>query len=128
MMNIAYYDRQGRPLPDPLTDRERWEREVLPLMTPEYKRVAEDYVPGPNGTTYYVSTVWLGLDHNWDGGPPLIFETTVFPYDAGGTGKPYHSERHCARYTSEAEAQVEHQTLVTSLRINPNLLEETGAG
>jgi hypothetical protein len=25
-----------------------------------------------------VSTVFLGLDHNWGDGPPLIFETMVF--------------------------------------------------
>ena len=25
-----------------------------------------------------VSTVFLGLDHSWGGGPPLLFETMVF--------------------------------------------------
>ena len=31
------------------------------------------------GNMYRVSTVWLGLDHNWrPGGPPLIFETMIF--------------------------------------------------
>jgi hypothetical protein len=25
-----------------------------------------------------VSTVFLGLDHNWEGGPPLLFETMIF--------------------------------------------------
>lgn len=30
-----------------------------------------------------VSTVFLGLDHSYDGGPPMIFETMVFggPFD-----------------------------------------------
>lgn len=27
----------------------------------------------------YVSTVFLGLDHQWGEGPPLLFETMVFP-------------------------------------------------
>lgn len=27
---------------------------------------------------YRVSTVFLGIDHNFDGGPPLLFETMVF--------------------------------------------------
>jgi hypothetical protein len=32
----------------------------------------------------HVSTVFLGLDHNWDiGGPPLLFETMVF-HDGDG--------------------------------------------
>jgi hypothetical protein len=30
------------------------------------------------GHHYRVSTVWLGLDHSFFGGPPLIFETMVF--------------------------------------------------
>ena len=25
-----------------------------------------------------ISTVFLGIDHNWDGGAPLLFETMVF--------------------------------------------------
>lgn len=34
---------------------------------------------------YHVSTVFLGIDHQWRaGGPPLIFETMIFgDYDAG---------------------------------------------
>jgi len=27
---------------------------------------------------YWISTVFLGLDHNWGDGPPLLFETMVF--------------------------------------------------
>lgn len=31
-----------------------------------------------------VSTVFLGMNHQWGEGPPLVFETMVFgPYDAG---------------------------------------------
>ena len=41
----------------------------------EYKIVAQDH-PAPN---VMVSTVWLGLDHNYSHeGPPIIFETMVF--------------------------------------------------
>lgn len=25
-----------------------------------------------------VSTVFLGIDHNWSGGPPVLFETMIF--------------------------------------------------
>lgn len=36
--------------------------------------VARDHVG-----THFVSTVFLGLDHNWsEEGPPLVFETMVF--------------------------------------------------
>lgn len=32
-----------------------------------------------------VSTVWLGLDHSFCGGKPLVFETMVFSEYDGGT-------------------------------------------
>jgi len=28
---------------------------------------------------HHVSTVFLGLDHSWSDGPPLVFETMVLP-------------------------------------------------
>jgi hypothetical protein len=43
----------------------------------------------------WVSTVWLGLDHGFGIGPPLIFETMIF----GGPLDQYQ-----ARYHDEAEA------------------------
>jgi len=46
-----------------------------------------------------VSTVWLGLDHGYGGGPPLIFETMVF----GGA----HDEDQW-RYPTEVEALAGH--------------------
>lgn len=27
---------------------------------------------------FEISTVFLGIDHNWNGGPPILFETMVF--------------------------------------------------
>lgn len=43
-----------------------------------YWRVGESEADGVR-----VSTVWLGMDHQWGDGPPLIFETMVFegPHD-----------------------------------------------
>lgn len=35
--------------------------------------VRKTYFPGVE-----VSTIFLGLDHNWGDGPPLLFETLVF--------------------------------------------------
>ena len=31
------------------------------------------------GGEIVVSTVFLGLDHGWGDGPPVLFETLVFP-------------------------------------------------
>lgn len=63
---IDYYDREGRPL-----TRMEWASRVGDY---DYKRVAWTDIGA-----YQVSTVWLGLNHNWSpDGPPLIFETMVF--------------------------------------------------
>lgn len=47
-----------------------------------------------------VSTVFLGLDHNWNnGGDPVLWETMIF----GGSHDGY-----CDRYSSRAEALAGH--------------------
>lgn len=37
----------------------------------------------------HVSTVYLGLNHAWDGGPPLIFETMIFGGEHDGFQERY---------------------------------------
>jgi hypothetical protein len=55
-----------------------------------------------------VSTVWLGLDHNFGGkGPPLIFETMVF----GGTNSEYQE-----RYSTEAAAIAGHERIAAAVK------------
>lgn len=69
------------------------------------KRLAADHVGG-----FWISTVWLGLDHSWSGGPPLIFETMAFPSD--GDGPSSYDEVYCDRYSTEAEALAGHARAV----------------
>jgi hypothetical protein len=65
---IETYDRDGNPI-----DEQTW---AVLHADPEYKRVAFEEFDG-GGVS--VSTVWLGLNHEWDARrPPLIFETMVF--------------------------------------------------
>src|SRR5215831_16300125 len=89
-----WYDRNGDPLnetPESL------------LRNQNYKRVDETTLP--NGM--WVSTVWLGLDHNFSNqGPPLIFETMVFK------SKTDMTEIDMDRYATEADAIVGHQLMV----------------
>lgn len=62
------YDRDGRPITM---------EEFVDLLTrkDDYRRVGWDTVGNR-----VVSTVWLGMDHAFGvRGPPLIFETMVFP-------------------------------------------------
>ena len=57
-----------------------------------------------NGRT--VSTVFLGVDHNYFGkGPPILFETVVF-----ASGKP--EGEYTQRYATWAEAEVGHMEIV----------------
>jgi hypothetical protein len=95
-----YYDRNGKPMS--LTE---WAQAFD----------AEDrHIGYTNVGKYEVSTVWLGLDHNWtEGGPPLIFETMVFNRRAT---KNRFSELYCARYRSEREAKAGHDLVVARLQ------------
>jgi len=54
-----------------------------------------------------VSTVFLGVDHQFWGGPPLLFETMIF-------GGP--QDEFCERYSTWDEAEAGHARIVAALR------------
>jgi len=57
-----------------------------------------------------ISTVFLGIDHRYDGGgPPLLFETMIF----GGEHDKYQE-----RYSSWDEAEAGHKKVVELVRGN----------
>lgn len=85
-----YYDRRGRVI-------RSWDD--LARIEP---RVARDVLP----TGHVVSTVWLGLDHRFGYGPPLIFETMVFASEDSYMGLE------CDRYSTEAAAIEGHARMV----------------
>lgn len=89
---VDYYSRDGSPMT--VTE---W---AARYEDAESKRVALTKVGDVE-----VSTVWLGLNHNYGEGPPLIFETIVF----GG-----HDEV-CERYATEEEALAGHARVVAEL-------------
>ena len=92
---IGCYDRQGKPISDTLEWARLFEDKV-------YQHVAETTLP--NGK--WVSTVWLGLNHRYADGPPLIFETMVFAVEGQW------DERDCKRYSTEQEALTGHEAMV----------------
>jgi hypothetical protein len=51
----------------------------------------------PLGT---ISTVFLGVDHAWSGGPPLLFETMIFPVidDEGNVSMIDEYQDRCSTY------------------------------
>lgn len=95
MQTMSYwYDRDGNPCPD-----------VEPNFPKGFfndRRVARTVLPGCT-----VSTVWLGLNHSFGEGPPLIFETMVF-------GELYDGE--LQRYSTEEGAVRGHLKVLDRLR------------
>jgi hypothetical protein len=57
-----------------------------------------------------ISTVFLGIDHNFNGGPPLIFETMAFDDEVG------FADLECERYSTWDEAEVGHKAMVDKIR------------
>ena len=87
-----YYDRQGNPI--------RMDSWVLKFGDTDYKTVAKDTVG-----SYTVSTVWLGLDHNFvSNDDPIIFETMVF----NAKGEDVYQKR----YSTEQDARNGHAKIV----------------
>lgn len=84
--SMRYYDIDGSPI-----DMMTWARKGSSPEKIISKTVKGDVV---------VSTVWLGIDHNFGlGGPPIIFETMIF-------GGPFDQEQW--RYSTLEQAQVGH--------------------
>jgi hypothetical protein len=93
------YRRDGTPYPEGDEGLLEWARD---LENFEGRVVRQETLP--NG--YWVSTVWLGLDHNFrPTGPPLIFETMVI--NPSGEWEDYQE-----RYSTENEAILGHMRAV----------------
>jgi hypothetical protein len=90
-----FYDRQGNPI-----TLEEW------MRLSGDKIVRQDEVGD-----YFVSTVWLGINHNFHPiGPPLIFETMVFPSESW-------RDLECCRYSTEEEALEGHERMLNEVRL-----------
>jgi len=87
-----YYDQQGNPME--LMD---WAQ----AFETDDRVVASDYVGD-----VHVSTVWLGLDHQYGDGPPLIFETMIFGGELDGEQWRDSTEEQAKDSHAHAVAQV----------------------
>jgi hypothetical protein len=81
----------------PIADAMKW---ATAFEDREKRRVGLDELD--DGTV--ISTVFLGLNHAWGEGPPLIFETMAFP--EGG------DEALCWRYSTYEQAERGHRFAV----------------
>ena len=93
---VRYYDRDGHQI-----SLRQW-GEMKYMDGSDYYRIGDTRVG-----RVQVSTVWLGLDHRFGEGPPIIFETMVF----GGV-----DDGEMERYCTEAEARAGHDWWVAKER------------
>jgi len=98
-MNL-YYDRQGHPI-----TLKTFGKLIEDL---DYRRILETTLPDGK----WVSTVWLGINHQFGQGPPLIFETMVFE------SRDNLSDIACQRYSTEDDAIIGHQEMVAQYQLS----------
>lgn len=96
----GYYVLDERNQPKPATVAE-----FNTFMTEHQIRKVVGRTELPDGV--WVSTVFLGLDHAWGGGPPLLFETMIF--------EGRYSE-HMWRWHTRDEAVAGHLAVLDALR------------
>lgn len=118
-----YYNRSGEPI-----SMLEWAHLISVF---DYK-VVEHTMVGP----YLVSTVWLGMNHNWMGDTPIIFETMVFDQSVEETSSlggdhefTFHPDMGLQdRYSTEEQALVGHQYTVEKMQGVIDTLNELGSG
>lgn len=92
-MTHRYVLRNGVPVPEP--DLMKWAEWMEQPSRRVLRQDARDGV--------LVSTVFLGLDYNFAGGPPLLYETMVFREGRGDE---------CERYHTREEALAGHERML----------------
>jgi hypothetical protein len=93
----------------------QWNERARCGGTEDLCRVAGDFADVAG--EIWVSTVFLGIDHNWSmHGPPLLFETMAF---IGGESTT------CRRYATWAEAEAGHAIILQEGRAFAALAEFT---
>ena len=93
-MNTSWYDKQGKPISD--------YSEIEKLLFDKSYKVIKQQTTNDGKV---VSTVWLGLNHRFGLGEPLIFETMVFPE------KGDFSDLDMERYSTLKEAKAGHKRM-----------------
>jgi hypothetical protein len=78
-----------------------------------YRTIGRTFFPLEDGRYFWVSTVFLGLDHQYGDGPPILFETMVF-------GDSDMTDHYQQRYSTWHEAMDGHHALCLQIAENLN--------
>lgn len=93
---------------------EEYVKEVERIGREKAHRVAETTLDDGR----WVSTVCLMIDHNWGDGPPVVFETMVFP------SRGELSEIYMDRYSTYEAAFEGHKSVVAAFSGNAKVEEQ----
>ncbi len=107
-MGLEHYYRDGSLIEDDEL-MPAWEKWALLFEMRKYRVVK-------HSRTLYgelLSTVWLGLEHGYDNGRPLLFETMLFAPESEG------DERIQLRYTNEEDARERHYEILMQCLVPP---------
>lgn len=85
-----------------MTNRGKMEKWGELIGKKGYKIIKQEILPNKK----FISTVWLGVDYQFERGKPLIFETMVFPE------KGNWRDEDVRRYTTLKEARAGHKLMV----------------
>lgn len=111
------FSRDGEPLYWKLDD----DKHPQPCSQKEWAEAFADFDKRQLAETFTancrISTVFLGLDHGFGSGPPVLFETMVFEQEKHvlnleGHKFAVHEDLGCWRYTSYADAMAGHAAAV----------------
>lgn len=84
------------------TDMYEWSEQFEEMWRKDERHVSSDII-----NDKYISTVWLGINHNHFGGVPLLFETMIFD-SSDSNGNDIYMKRH----TTWDEAVKGHQKAI----------------
>lgn len=71
----------------PVQDLEEW----YSKLTDEMRRIDFSSIVDKSGEIVHISTVFLGIDYNYGGGDPILFETMIFYGPHDGYQRRYHT-------------------------------------
>lgn len=94
-----------------ILDNDKYPVEATLDAVSEWQKTNGVVVKQEKTKNWYVSTVFLTINHCYDGGTPILFETMVFPLDGVGNVASF-LEEECQRYTSYQDALFGHQKMV----------------
>jgi len=95
MKDLFYILKDKKPIPTDSTT-------AMENYSIEKRKVAKDKIGD-----ILISTVFLGIDHAFDNGPPVLFETMVF---GGGL------DEEMERYSTWEEAEAGHAAMVEKVK------------